>query len=414
MQDHQRYFPVRDAHGEAAALVHHRHRTSRAAIRRRSRPATSAWCARASPMPRSSIGRPPAAASTRGATPAHVTFQAQLGSMDDKTERVRGLARADRSRDRRRPGLADRAAQLSKLRPAPYMVGEFPELQGIMGRYYALHDGEHAEVAEALREHYLPRGAGDALPARRTGIAVALADKLDTLAGIFAIGQKPTGTRDPFALRRAALGLLRTSIERGSSSTCSSSSSRRSRSQPVKAPEDRARPKCTTTSSSGCAPITSKAAPASPSRRRCSTPCWPPARLRPLDFDARLRALAAFLQLPEPRAWPQRTSASPISCARRPSRSARRSIPSRLIDPAEQILAEQVAAIARQVEPTVRGARLHAGAPATGRAAQGSRRFLRRGHGHDRRPGAAREPSRAARRMRGLFMRAADLSRLPG
>ena len=90
------------------------------------------------------------------------------------------------------------------------MVGEFPELQGIMGRYYAAADGEPAEVGEALREHYLPRGAGDALPATPTGMAVALADKLDTLAGIFAIGQKPTGTKDPFGLRRAAIGLLRT------------------------------------------------------------------------------------------------------------------------------------------------------------------------------------------------------------
>jgi glycyl-tRNA synthetase beta chain len=86
------------------------------------------------------------------------------------------------------------------------MVGEFPELQGTMGAYYAAADGEDAEVATAIREHYLPRGAGDALPVTRTGIAVSLADKLDTLAGIFATGQKPSGTRDPFGLRRAAIG----------------------------------------------------------------------------------------------------------------------------------------------------------------------------------------------------------------
>jgi glycyl-tRNA synthetase beta chain len=93
------------------------------------------------------------------------------------------------------------------------MVGEFPELQGLMGRYYALADGEPAEVAEAIREHYLPRGAGDELPHTRTGLAIAIADKLDTLAGIFAIGQKPTGTRDPFGLRRAAIGVLRMALE---------------------------------------------------------------------------------------------------------------------------------------------------------------------------------------------------------
>jgi glycyl-tRNA synthetase beta chain len=94
------------------------------------------------------------------------------------------------------------------------MVGEFPELQGIMGSYYARADGESGEVAAAIREHYLPRSAGDALPATRVGLAVAIADKLDTLAGIFAIGGKPSGTRDPFGLRRAALGVQRILIEK--------------------------------------------------------------------------------------------------------------------------------------------------------------------------------------------------------
>ena len=113
------------------------------------------------------------------------------------------------------PALADRAAELSKCDLLTHMVGEFPELQGLMGRYYALHDREPPEVAEALREQYLPRFAGDALPATRTGMALSIADKLDTIAGIYATGQKPTGTRDPFGLRRAALGLLRTSIDQG-------------------------------------------------------------------------------------------------------------------------------------------------------------------------------------------------------
>jgi glycyl-tRNA synthetase beta chain len=94
------------------------------------------------------------------------------------------------------------------------MVGEFPELQGIMGTYYALADGEPAEVAVAIREHYLPRGAGDELPETHAGLALAIADKLDTLAGIFEIGEKPTGAKDPFGLRRAAIGLLRILIEK--------------------------------------------------------------------------------------------------------------------------------------------------------------------------------------------------------
>jgi glycyl-tRNA synthetase beta chain len=93
------------------------------------------------------------------------------------------------------------------------MVGEFPELQGIMGTYYALADGEETEVATAIREHYQPRGAGDELPATETGTTLAIADKLDTLAAIFAIGEKPTGTKDPFGLRRAAIGVIRILIE---------------------------------------------------------------------------------------------------------------------------------------------------------------------------------------------------------
>jgi glycyl-tRNA synthetase beta chain len=94
------------------------------------------------------------------------------------------------------------------------MVGEFPELQGVMGRYYALHDGEPREVADAIAEHYLPRFAGDKLPASAAGAALALADKLEALAGLFSIGQAPTGERDPYGLRRAALGVIRILVER--------------------------------------------------------------------------------------------------------------------------------------------------------------------------------------------------------
>src|SRR5204863_9748674 len=96
-----------------------------------------------------------------------------------------------------------------KCDPVTRPVGECPELQGIMGCYYAAADGEPDEVAHAIAEHYQPRGAGDSLPATKAGLAVALADRLDTLTGIFAIGQKPSGAKDPFALRRAAIGLLR-------------------------------------------------------------------------------------------------------------------------------------------------------------------------------------------------------------
>src|SRR5690606_24718031 len=109
---------------------------------------------------------------------------------------------------------AERAAMLSKTDLVTDMVFEFPELQGVMGRYYAGNDGEDAEVANALFEQYLPRFAGDELPDTKTGRALAIADKLDTICGIFAIGQKPSGSKDPFALRRLALGLLRIVIEK--------------------------------------------------------------------------------------------------------------------------------------------------------------------------------------------------------
>jgi len=143
-----------------------------------------------------------------------VTFQAKLGSIGDKLRRVVALTQQIAPLVGADAALASRAAELSKCDLLSAMVGEFPELQGVMGAYYAAADGEDSRVAAAIRDHYLPRGAGDALPADPVGVAVALADKLDTLAGIFGIGQKPTGTKDPFALRRAAIGVLRIILER--------------------------------------------------------------------------------------------------------------------------------------------------------------------------------------------------------
>jgi glycyl-tRNA synthetase beta chain len=143
-----------------------------------------------------------------------VTFQAKLGSIGDKVRRITTLAGEIALLIDAEKATAVRAAELAKCDLLCAMVGEFPELQGIMGRYYATADGEPAEVCAAIDEHYLPRGAGGALPETGAGIAVALADKLDTLAGIFAIGQKPTGTKDPFGLRRAAIGVIRILVEK--------------------------------------------------------------------------------------------------------------------------------------------------------------------------------------------------------
>ena len=144
-----------------------------------------------------------------------VTYQQALGSVWEKSVRVAELARVIANRVGVDAGAATRAASLSKCDLLTRMVGEFPELQGVMGRYYARHHGEPADVAEALDSYYQPRFGGDAIAADRLGQVLAVAERLDTLTGIFAVGMKPSGNKDPFALRRAALGLARTLIEGG-------------------------------------------------------------------------------------------------------------------------------------------------------------------------------------------------------
>ncbi|SNT14887.1 glycyl-tRNA synthetase beta chain [Noviherbaspirillum humi] len=144
----------------------------------------------------------------------NVVYHNKLGTQAQRTERLCALARAIAGRTGADAALAERGALLAKADLLTDMVGEFPELQGIMGTYYARHDGEPEEVALAIFEHYQPRFAGDALPATQTGTVVALADKLETLVGIWGIGLQPTGDKDPFALRRHALGVLRMLIEK--------------------------------------------------------------------------------------------------------------------------------------------------------------------------------------------------------
>ena len=143
-----------------------------------------------------------------------VVFHARLGSLGAKVARLQRLAPwlAERV-PATRVEHAVRAALLCKADLVTGMVGEFPELQGIMGRYYAAHDLEHAEVAEAIAKHYAPQGPGDACPTAPVSVTVGLADRLDTLAGFFAVGEKPTGSKDPYALRRAALGVIRLILE---------------------------------------------------------------------------------------------------------------------------------------------------------------------------------------------------------
>ena len=232
-----------------------------------------------------------------------VTFQAKLGSVGEKVRRVRTLAgeiAASMGKDR---AVAERAAELCKCDLLSAMVGEFPDLQGVMGGYYAQADGEVAEVATAIREHYLPRGAGDSLPVTDAGLAVSVADKLDTLAGIFAIGQKPTGARDPFGLRRAAIGVLRALIEKRLDVDLRGFIERAVALQPVQGANvaneiydyvmERLRAyyldNVATTAAGDAKVITTEMFDAVLATQPRS----------PVDFDARLRALSAFLELPE-------------------------------------------------------------------------------------------------------------------
>jgi glycyl-tRNA synthetase beta chain len=224
-----------------------------------------------------------------------VTFQVKLGSIGEKSRRVTALAgeiAAAAGFDR---AVVERAAALCKCDLATSMVGEFPELQGIMGSHYARADGEPEPVAVAIREHYLPRGGGDQVADSPAGIAVAIADKLDTIAGIFAIGQKPSGTKDPFGLRRAALGIVRTLVERRIELDLRALIASAVQRQPVQAAGvadelygyvmERLRSYYLEGSKGVTTEMFDAVVATSPSS--------------PLDFDARLNALEAFLALPE-------------------------------------------------------------------------------------------------------------------
>ena len=213
MQDHQKYFPVVDKQGRLLphfVTVSNIESRDPAQVRAgnerviRPRLADAAFFWKQDRKQR---------LESRADQLRNMVFQKRLGTLFDKQQRVAQLAARLAATLGSDPMLADRAAALGKCDLVTSMVYEFPELQGIMGRYYALHDGEPKAVAMALAEQYRPHFAGDALPATPTGQALAIADRLDTLVGIFAIGQAPTGDRDPFALRRAALGVLRILIE---------------------------------------------------------------------------------------------------------------------------------------------------------------------------------------------------------
>ena len=347
MQDHQRYFPVVDGNGKlmprfiAISNIESRDpaqvRTgNERVIRPRFSDAAFFWEQdRKQPL------------ASRLDTLKSVVFQERLGSLYDKTLRVAALARRLAAPLGADAHTVERAARLSKCDLLTSLVGEFPELQGVMGRYYALHDAEPAELAWALEEHYRPRYAGDALPQTVTGRALAIADKLDTLVGGFAAGLKPTGDKDPFALRRAALGVLRICIECGLALDLEEQLNNAAAGYPAAVPArdavgevfdfmmERLRGYYL---DSGFGPDAFEAVLA----------CRP---TRPLDFDRRLRAVAAFRARPE---------AESLTAANKRIRNILKQTqdtipaavnPGLLREPAESALAERLAALTASVAP---------------------------------------------------------------
>jgi len=339
-----------------------------------------------------------------------VVFQKRLGSLHDRAQRIAGLAAHIAEQDGGDAAEARIAGRLCKCDLLTDMVGEFPDLQGIMGRYYAIHDGHPATIATALEEHYLPRFAGDRLPTSALGRALALADRLDTLVGIFGIGQRPTGVRDPFALRRAALGVLRIVIEGGLdvdladllAFACAAYGDRLS--EPDSAEQvmqflfDRLRGYY---ADSGLGPDLFDAVVAL-------------RPTRPLDFDQRIRAVAAFRELPE---------AASLAAANKRVRNIMRQakIPppdevrqELLREPAEQNLAKAVADHRAAVEPDLAAGAYRAALTRLAGLRPSVDRFF------DEVMVMAEDADLRDNRlallaqMSALFMRVADLSRLQG
>ncbi len=225
-----------------------------------------------------------------------VTFQSRLGSLHDKSQRVRALAQMIASAINADVTVTARAAELAKCDLLTRLVGEFPELQGTMGAYYARHDCEPEAVAKAVGEQYRPRFAGDELPNSKPGVALAIADRLDTICGAFAIGQKSTGARDPFGLRRAALGVLRMIVELGLELDLKQLIAAAATAQPVKVPQPSEiydymmeRLRAYYLETARLPGMTNEVFDAVLVNQPAS----------PLDFDSRIRAVAAFLGMPE-------------------------------------------------------------------------------------------------------------------
>jgi glycyl-tRNA synthetase beta chain len=350
-----------------------------------------------------------------------VTFHDKLGSLGARTDRIAVLAGIIAERIGANGDAATRAAQLAKCDLLTAMVGEFPELQGIMGGYYALADGESEAVARAIRDHYLPRAAGDALPTSGVGDAVALADKLDTLAGIFASGLKPSGTSDPFGLRRAAIGVLRIVLEHRLELDLVELIDRALRLQPIPGIETQAAAVgaeiTTFVMERARAQYLERAADNGVSTEMFDAVlATRPASL--LDLDARLRALVGFVARPE--------SASLAGANKRIANILRKSEAAQagtavfavdellLREDAERALHRELAALRPQVAAAVAAQDYAAALNLLAGLSIAVDTFFERVMVND--PDAALRSNRLAllAQLRALFTGIADISRLPG
>jgi glycyl-tRNA synthetase beta chain len=423
LQDHQRYFPVSAAGGAllplfvAVANIESRDPAQiRAGNERVVRPRLADAAFFYAEDRKSSLQ------SRRGAL-ATVTFQARLGSLADKSARITALAGQVAGQAGSDVATAQRAAELAKCDLLTAMVGEFPELQGLMGRYYALHDGESAEVATAIAEQYQPRYAGDALPGSGAGLALAVADKLDTIVGIFAIGQKPTGARDPFGLRRAALGVLRILIEArigldlreliaAALDSVRADMSRLDKgTQAISVPDsvtdevyDFMLERLRAWYLEGMPGVTTEMFDAVLDMRPVS----------PLDFDQRLRALTAFLALPEAASLTAANKRIGNILRKAGEQPVLRVDPRLLSDPAERQLAAALDDVRVEIEGTIAGQRYGEAMRRLATLAPVVDGFF------DRVMVMVDDPAVRANRlallaaMQRLFQHTANLSRLPG
>ncbi|MDX1609176.1 MAG: glycine--tRNA ligase subunit beta [Halofilum sp. (in: g-proteobacteria)] len=409
MKDHQKYFPVRDREGRlqprfvtVSNIDSERPEVVRAGNERVIEPrladAEFFW---------NQDRRQPLEARLGGLEA--MVFQRRLGSLRDRAERIAGGA-ADIARALgAEPAAAQRAGRLSKCDLLTEMVGEFPELQGTMGGYYARHDGEAETVARAIADHYRPGFAGDALPRSIEGCAVGLADRFDALVGIFAIGQAPSGDKDPFALRRSALGALRIVIESRLDLDLEQALRAAAGHYPPEVDAGAAVPAVfefmlerlkVWYGAAGYSPDLFEAV-----RARRPT--------RPLDFDARIRALCDFRDRPE---------AAPLSEANKRIRNILRKAeavnagpePGLFTEAAERTLAARVDDLAVEVRPLIEQRDYQGALERLAGLAGPLDRFFTDVLVMDEDPAVRANRIALLDRARGLFLDVADLSQLQG